>query len=56
MLYNYARGRFLENRRESDKVRKKLIEEKVPFSEDDFDALVPLAKKIRKRYTILNKI
>ena len=22
MLYNYARGRFLENRRESDKVRK----------------------------------
>lgn len=35
---------------------KKLIEEKVPFSEDDFDALVPLAKKIRKRYTILNKI
>ena len=35
---------------------KKLIEEKVPFSEADFDALVPLAKKIRKRYTILNKI
>ncbi|MCI5618829.1 MAG: iron-containing alcohol dehydrogenase [Rikenellaceae bacterium] len=35
---------------------KKLIEEKVPFSEEDFDALVPLAKKIRKRYTILNKI
>ena len=23
MLYNYTRGRFLENRRESDKVRKK---------------------------------
>ena len=22
MLYNYTRGRFLENRRESDKVRK----------------------------------
>ena len=35
---------------------KKLIEEKVPFSEEDFDALVPLAKKIRNRYTILNKI
>ncbi|MBS7289298.1 MAG: iron-containing alcohol dehydrogenase [Bacteroidales bacterium] len=35
---------------------KKLIEEKVPFREEDFDALVPLAKKIRKRYTILNKI
>ena len=35
---------------------KKLIEEKVPFSEEDFDALVPLAKKIRKRYTIFNKI
>ena len=35
---------------------KKLIEEKVPFTEEDFDALVPLAKKIRKRYTILNKI
>ena len=34
---------------------KKLIEEKVPFREEDFDALVPLAKKIRKRYTILNK-
>ena len=35
---------------------KKLIEEKVPFTEEDFDALVPLAKKIRKRYTILSKI
>ena len=35
---------------------KKLIKEKVPFSEEDFDALVPLAKKIRNRYTILNKI
>ena len=23
MLYNYTRGRFLENRRESDKVRKR---------------------------------
>lgn len=25
MLYNYTRGRFLENRRESDKVRKKPV-------------------------------
>ena len=25
MLYNYTRGRFLENRRESDKVRKDLV-------------------------------
>ena len=25
MLYNYTRGRFLENRRESDKVRKKMV-------------------------------
>ena len=25
MLYNYTRGRFLENRRESDKVRKDIF-------------------------------
>ena len=27
MLYNYTRGRFLENRRESDKVRKSTRED-----------------------------
>jgi len=33
-----------------------LIEEKVRFGESDFDELIPLAKQIRSRYTILSKI
>lgn len=33
-----------------------LIAEKVQFTEEEFDQLVPLAMKLRKRYTILNTI
>lgn len=33
-----------------------LIAEKVQFTEEEFDTLIPLALKLRKRYTILNTI
>lgn len=35
---------------------KKLIDEKIPFKEEDFDGLIPLAMKLRNRYTILNTL
>ena len=35
---------------------KELFDQKVPFREEDFDELVPLAMKMRSRYTILNTI
>lgn len=33
-----------------------IIKRMVPWSENDFDALIPYAKKIRNRYTILNSL
>ena len=43
MLYNYTRGRFLENRRESDKVRKEYIFDSPLLLEQDkkFGGLKP---------------
>jgi len=35
---------------------KELFDQMVPFTEEDFDTLAPLAMKMRSRYTILNKI
>lgn len=35
---------------------KKIFERMVPWDEDEFDSLIPYAKKIRNRYTIFNTI
>ena len=35
---------------------KEVFEKMVPWNEEDFDSLIPFAKKIRNRYTIFNKL